>query len=663
MRSHFPLEKEVLRNELARNCIRTRLSTRRYSTENRVQEECAPLKSSTARNEVPRMDKVPLKEVPERIVDKERGITYIRGKFLGKGGFARCYELTNAATNEVFAGKIVSKTLLIKPYQREKMTQEVHIHRNLSHPHVVQLYNFFEDHDNVYITLELCARRSLMELHKRRRSVTEPEARYFTHQVCLAVDYLHDKKVIHRDLKLGNLFLNGDLQVKIGDFGLATTVDMEGERKKTLCGTPNYIAPEVLDKKGHSFEVDIWAIGCILYTLLFGRPPFETKSLKETYSRIKMNQYRVPSSAGQTVSHLIQNLLAADPAKRPTVKQVLAHDFFRSGYMPTRLPISCLTMAPKFNRHSEVGLPATTDKRGVPAGVLSPKQLVKQDLMTGHARALNAVPENKALDGERIDKGFGVVKVPDDGYLSELYEQISSLCNARVADRELRVEDEAPEAMPIFWISKWVDYSDKYGIGYQLCDNSVGVLFNDSSKLVLDEAGNELTYIEKNETENYYGIDSYPESLAKKVTLLKYFRAYMNEHLIKAGAHVVKKDGDDLARLPVLRYWFRTRSAIVLHLSNGTLQINFFEDHTKTIVCPLMGAITYIDEHRNFRVYKLSHLESHGCTKALMGRLRYVKTMIERMMSNSNGRPGSLSTARSASNAGGSQNTRPQFRV
>ncbi|KAK6010134.1 POLO box duplicated region [Ostertagia ostertagi] len=361
-----------------------------------------------------------------------------------------------------------------------------------------------------------------------------------------------------------------------------------------------------------------------------------------------MNQYRVPSNAGQVVSHLIQNLLAADPAKRPTVKQVLAHEFFRSGYMPTRLPISCLTMAPKFNRHSEVGLLATSDKRGVPAGVLSPKQLVKQDLMTGHARALNAVPENKAMDGERVDRGLGVAKVPEDGYLSELYEQISSLCNARVADRELRVEDEAPEAMPIFWISKWVDYSDKYGIGYQLCDNSS--LFNDSSKLVLDEAGNELTYIEKNETENYYGIESYPDTLAKKVTLLKYFRAYMNEHLIKAGAHVVKKDGDDLARLPVLRYWFRTRSAIVLHLSNGTLQINFFEDHTKTIVCPLMGAITYIDEHRNFRVYKLSHLQSHGCTKALMSRLRYVKTMVERMMSSSNSRPGSLSTVRARSN-------------
>ncbi|VDO72066.1 unnamed protein product [Heligmosomoides polygyrus] len=511
------------------------------------------------------MDKVPLKDVPEKMYDKERGITYLRGKFLGKGGFARCYELTNTATNELFAGKIVSKTLLVKPYQREKMAQEVRIHRSLNHPHVVKLFNFFEDSDNVYITLELCARRSLMELHKRRRSVTEPEARYFTHQV--AVDYLHEQKVIHRDLKLGNLFLNAELQVKIGDFGLATTVDMEGERKKTLCGTPNYIAPEVLDKKGHSFEVDIWAIGCILYTLLFGRPPFETKSLKETYSRIKMNQYRVPSTASQTVSHLIQNLLAADPAKRPNIKQVLGHEFFRTGFMPTRLPLSCLTMAPKFNRHSEVG----------------------------------------------------------DSDSFSMNEQ-----RRRLFQRELRVEDEAPEAMPIFWISKWVDYSDKYGIGYQLCDNSVGVLFNDSSKLVLDEAGNELTYIEKNDTENYYGIESFPESLAKKVTLLKYFRAYMNEHLIKAGAHVVKKDGDDLARLPVLRYWFRTRSAIVLHLSNGTLQINFFEDHTKAIVCPLMGAITYIDEHRNFRVYKLSAataLPTKELSHNAPFRLRYVKTM------------------------------------
>jgi len=238
---------------------------------------------------------------------------------LGKGGFARCYELTDESTKTVYAGKVVAKVLLMKKHQKDKvgtsmvavlsslsdliwgfqMAQEVQIHRTLSHPHVVRLDGCFEDNENVYVLLELCARRSLMELHKRRRAVTEPEARYFLHQVLpiqfllsgfifnsivfqivLASVYLHDNRVIHRDLKLGNLFLNDDMEVKIGDFGLATTMDHEGERKKTLCGTPNYIAPEMLDKKGHGYEVDIWAIGCILYTLLVGKPPFETETLK-----------------------------------------------------------------------------------------------------------------------------------------------------------------------------------------------------------------------------------------------------------------------------------------------------------------------------------------------------------------------------------------------
>ena len=96
------------------------------------------------------------------------------------------------------------------------------------------------------------------------------------------MSYLHGERIIHRDLKLGNIFLNDEMQIKIGDFGLATYCS-ENDRKRTLCGTPNYIAPEILVKKGHSLEVDIWSSGCIMYTLLVGKPPFETSSLKETY--------------------------------------------------------------------------------------------------------------------------------------------------------------------------------------------------------------------------------------------------------------------------------------------------------------------------------------------------------------------------------------------
>ena len=95
--------------------------------------------------------------------------------------------------------------------------------------------------------------------------------------ILLALKYLQSNRVIHRDLKLGNLFLNDKMEIKLGDFGLATKLDFEGERKRTICGTPNYIAPEIIDgKNGHSYEVDVWSLGVIMYALLVGKPPFET---------------------------------------------------------------------------------------------------------------------------------------------------------------------------------------------------------------------------------------------------------------------------------------------------------------------------------------------------------------------------------------------------
>ena len=115
--------------------------------------------------------------------------------------------------NDIMAGKIVPKSLLVKPHQREKMAQEITLHKTLNHPYVVKLQNFFEDSNFVYIILELCRRRSLMEWHKRRKAITEPETRYFMHQILLGVSYLHDQKIIHRDLKLGNIFLNDDMEV------------------------------------------------------------------------------------------------------------------------------------------------------------------------------------------------------------------------------------------------------------------------------------------------------------------------------------------------------------------------------------------------------------------------------------------------------------------
>ena len=107
---------------------------------------------------------------------------------------------------------------------------------------------------------------------------------------------MNNQKIIHRDLKLGNLFISESMQIKIGDFGLATKIDFDNERKTTICGTPNYIAPEILENVGHSYPVDIWSIGVIFYTLLIGKPPFETSDIKATYKRIRSVNYSFPDN-------------------------------------------------------------------------------------------------------------------------------------------------------------------------------------------------------------------------------------------------------------------------------------------------------------------------------------------------------------------------------
>lgn len=563
------------------------------------------------------------KEIPNILYDTNNNKRYQKGKFLGKGGFAKCYEITDMNTKNIFAGKIVPKTLLKKQNQKDKMSQEISLHRSINHTNVVKFFSFFEDKDFVYIVLELCRRRSLMELHKRRKAVTEPETRYYMKQIVLGVQYLHNHKIIHRDLKLGNLFLTDEMEIKIGDLGLATKVDYDGERKKTLCGTPNYIAPEVLGKKGHSYEVDIWSLGCIMYTLLVGKPPFETSSLKETYSRIKKIEYRIPQYIQPAPTTLIQNMLQGDPQSRPGIDSILNDEFFTNGYLPPKLPTTCLTVAPRFS-----------------AELL--QSAVRRPLRDIHNKA--AKSSTAAGKGDDGDNEIENNESPDF-HMGNLMNQITSLLLsnkqfANLSDAELneRTDDaEDPAAHPVLWISKWVDYTDKYGLGYQLCDNSSGVLFNDCTRLLLYNDNSQIEYIDKEMTETFHTLDSYPNNLQKKVTLLQYFRSYMTEHLLKAGAEMAKKEGDQFSRLPFLRTWFRTRSAIVLHLSNGTLQINFFVDHAKIILCPLMGAVTYINPDRKFRTFRMSKLEENGCDKLLADRVEFAKKMLEKLISSRNG--------------------------
>ena len=146
----------------------------------------------------------------------------------------------------------------------------------MRHPNIVEFHKAFTYQESTYVVLEMCSNGSVMDLVKKRKCLTLPEVRRLTVQLCGAIKYMHTRSVIHRDLKMGNLFLDHDMNLKIGDFGLAAVLvskdeyegmfDYARSRRTTLCGTPNYIAPEILEKGkgGHDHKVDIWAIGVIL---------------------------------------------------------------------------------------------------------------------------------------------------------------------------------------------------------------------------------------------------------------------------------------------------------------------------------------------------------------------------------------------------------------
>jgi polo-like kinase 1 len=278
---------------------------------------------------------------------------YIKGRLLGKGGFAKCYEFTCVDTKRISAAKVVVKSSLVKSRAKQKLISEIKIHKALHNTNIVGFEHYFEDTDNVYILLEMCTNQSLNELLKRRKTLTEIEVQCYTIQLIKALKYLHSHRIIHRDLKLGNLFLTDKMELKVGDFGLATKLEFEGERKRTVCGTPNYIAPEILDGKcGHSYEVDIWSLGVIIYTLIIGKPPFETQDVKTTYKRIKMNSYTFPERAviSDAAKSLITDILTTDPQKRPTLDGMIASDFFALGTsIPKLLPTSTLACPPSLS--------------------------------------------------------------------------------------------------------------------------------------------------------------------------------------------------------------------------------------------------------------------------------------------------------------------------
>uniref|UniRef100_A0AAR2L9N7 Serine/threonine-protein kinase PLK n=1 Tax=Pygocentrus nattereri TaxID=42514 RepID=A0AAR2L9N7_PYGNA len=407
-------------------------------------------------------------ELAQVVVDPKTGKSYSKGKLLGKGGFARCYEMTDLANNRMYAVKVIPQSRVSKPHQREKITNEIELHKTLQHKHVVKFSHHFEDQDNIYIFLELCSRKSLAHIWKARHTLTDPEVRYYLRQIISGLKYLHNKGILHRDLKLGNFFVNENMDLRLGDFGLAAKLETVEQRKKTICGTPNYLAPEVLNRQGHGTESDVWSLGCVMYTLLCGNPPFETLDLKETYKCIKEVRYSLPPSLSPAAQKLIAAILQKNPSERLTLDQILAHEYFSKGFTPDKLPPSACVMVPELN-------PPSPAKKFF---TKMAKSLFGKKKSKGESHCIFCFLQLRSGRILLVSVKVFFISVAEAA-MKVLNSCLSAMPTA------LRNPPCLTKPKPFIWVTKWVDYSNKYGFGYQLSNQNVGVLFNEGTHLSL----------------------------------------------------------------------------------------------------------------------------------------------------------------------------------
>ncbi|GFU57409.1 hypothetical protein NPIL_257611 [Nephila pilipes] len=279
------------------------------------------------------------------VTNTNKNTTYKICTPLGAGTFARCFEFQNTVTGERFAAKVIPKS---ETQERNYgIFQEIIIHSTLSHPSIIKFYDHFEDEGHMYLILELCRPITLGDMLKRRKVLIVPEVRYILLKLIEACKYLHQKHVIHCDLKLENILINDKMEIKVADFGLSRRLD-EGTKIKGIRGTLPFMAPEILLDVGYDYKVDIWALGCIIFTLLTGSQPFKyDKDRNVTIKKIIEGKYHIPDNVESSARNMIKKLLEVNPDVRPGCPEILKDYFLKQELIPSRLPKTCLTKQPK----------------------------------------------------------------------------------------------------------------------------------------------------------------------------------------------------------------------------------------------------------------------------------------------------------------------------
>ncbi|XP_077283680.1 serine/threonine-protein kinase MARK2-like isoform X7 [Arctopsyche grandis] len=252
-------------------------------------------------------------------------------KTIGKGNFAKVKLAKHVPTGKEVAIKIIDKTQL-NPGSLQKLFREVRIMKMLDHPNIVKLFQVIETERTLYLVMEYASGGEVFDYLVLHGRMKEKEARAKFRQIVSAVQYCHQKLIIHRDLKAENLLLDGEMNIKIADFGFSNEYK-PGRRLDTFCGSPPYAAPELFQgKKYFGPEVDVWSLGVILYTLVSGSLPFDGSTLRELRERVLRGKYRIPFYMSTDCENLLKKFLVLNPEKRASLEVIMRDRWMNTGY-------------------------------------------------------------------------------------------------------------------------------------------------------------------------------------------------------------------------------------------------------------------------------------------------------------------------------------------
>jgi len=257
-------------------------------------------------------------------------------KVIGKGSFGKVFLVKEIKTSSMFALKVLKKDNIIKRNQVEHTRTERSVLGYVKHPFIVGMNMAFQSRDKLYFVLDYCAGGELFFHLGKLGKFTESRSRFYAAEIMLAICYVHSLDIIYRDLKPENVLLDGSGHIRLTDFGLSKEgISSSSSGANSFCGTPEYLAPEILNRQGHGRGVDWWSLGALLYEMLTGLPPFYCQDRERLFEKIRKSELHYPASLSSTSKHLLRGLLTKDPTRRlgsgpKDADEIKPHPFFAS---------------------------------------------------------------------------------------------------------------------------------------------------------------------------------------------------------------------------------------------------------------------------------------------------------------------------------------------